>query len=193
MTRSAANSEEPASNPPVGHVYWITGLSGAGKTTTARTLVVRLRDQGRQVVLLDGDDLRQVYGDGLEFTVADRRKLAFRHARLCRLLARQGFDVVCATISLFHDCHAWCRQHLPHYHEIYLRVAMQELVRRDARGFYSRVGTGEQRDVIGVDLPVEQPLAPHLVIENDGGLTPDMVTEQLWRYVSQCEGFDRAG
>lgn len=193
MTLSDPMAGEGSSDPTTGHVYWITGLSGAGKTTAARSLTVGLRDRQRHVVLLDGDELRQVYGDGLEFTVADRRQLAFRHARLCRLLSSQGFDVVCATISLFHDCHAWCRQHLPRYHEIYLRVAMPELVRRDARGYYRRAALGEQRDLMGVDLPVEEPFAPDLIVDNDGSLSPADVAEQLWRYVSQCEGFDRAG
>ncbi len=179
--------------PAEGHVFWITGLSGAGKTTTARDLAERLRRRQRNVIVLDGDELRRVYGDGLEFTVAHRHTLAFRHARLCQLLASQGFDVVCATISLFHDCHAWCRQNLKHYHEIYLRVTMAELVRRDARGLYQRASTGEQHDLVGVDIPVEEPISPHLIIDNDGRLTADDVAKLLWSYVSNHEGFHSAG
>ncbi len=191
MTPTGMNSDLPADR--AGHVIWITGLSGAGKTTTARHLVACLRSRQRPVILLDGDELRRVYGDGLEFTLPHRRILALRHARLCQLLSSQGFDVVCATISLFHDCHSWCRQHLPRYHEIYLHVTMEELVRRDAQGLYQRAASGTQRDLVGVDLLVEEPLAPHLVIENDGRYTAEDVAEQVWNYVSQQEGMACAG
>ncbi len=172
-----------------GHVYWITGLSGAGKSTTAHSLATQLRACQRSVIVLDGDDLRAVYGDGLEYAVADRRKLAMRHARLCRLLSLQGMDVICATISLFHACHDWCRQNIAHYHEIYLRVTLDELRRRDPRGLYQRAICGEQVNVAGVDLPVEEPRTPDLVIENDGHLTPDEVADELWRFVSQHESW----
>lgn len=113
-----------------GQIFWITGLSGAGKSTAARNLANRLQDAQRRVIVLDGDELRAVYGDGLAFTLPDRRTLAMRHARLCGLLAAQGFHVICATISLFHDCHRWCRQNLPGYHEIYLRGYQSALARR---------------------------------------------------------------
>lgn len=168
-----------------GHVYWITGLSGSGKSTTARGLTAKLRDQRRPVILLDGDDLRSVYGDGLAFTLDDRRVLAMRHARLCRLLSSQGFDVVCATISLFHACHDWCRQNIENYHEIYLRTSWDELRRRDPKGLYQRSTNG---DVVGVDIPVEEPRAPGLIIENDGRLSPDDVVQRAWDYVLQQEG-----
>jgi cytidine diphosphoramidate kinase len=177
-----------------GHVYWITGLSGAGKSTLARALVERLRSFSKTALLLDGDDLRGVYGDGLGFTLADRRILALRNARLCRLLSSQGFDVVCATISLFHECHNWCRENIEHYHEIYLRVSLDELRLRDIRNLYQRADAGETTDVAGVTFPVEIPRAPHLVIDNDGPVTEAEAVAKLWRYVAQQYGVDgRAG
>lgn len=188
ITPSDSSGDATPQPLPSGHVFWITGLSGAGKSTTARDLVHRLRGLGRHVVLLDGDELRSVYGDGLAFTTSDRQTLAMRHARMCRLLANQGFDVVCATISLFHACHAWLRQNLLDYHEISLRVSLAELQRRDPKGLYQRTATTAPVHVVGVDLPVEEPLNPDLLIENHGQLSPDDVAEQLWRYVRTLKG-----
>ena len=90
-----------------GTVYWFTGFSGAGKSTLATLFCDRLRGTGRTVVLLDGDRLRDVFGGDLGHSIEDRRRSAMRNSRLCQLLADQGLDVVCATISLFHDCHDW--------------------------------------------------------------------------------------
>src|SRR5580658_2984713 len=81
-----------------GRVFWITGLSGAGKTTLGRELWRRLRAAGRPVVFLDGDALRSAIAEDLGHDARDRRRSAMRNARLCRLLADQGSDVVCATI-----------------------------------------------------------------------------------------------
>src|SRR5271156_2375758 len=86
-----------------GRVYWITGLSGAGKTTVGRELWCRLRAAGHSVILLDGDTLREVIAEDLGHSTGNRRRSAMRNARLCRMLSSQGADVVCPTISLFHE------------------------------------------------------------------------------------------
>ena len=101
-----------------GRVFWITGLSGAGKTTVGQELWTRLRAAGRPVTFLDGDALRAVIAEDLGYSAGNRRRSAMRNARLCRLLAEQGTDVVCATISLFHEVQRWNRENILDYREI---------------------------------------------------------------------------
>ncbi len=149
-----------------GQVIWITGLSGAGKSTTARRVVDRLRLEERSVVLLDGDELRTVFGDQAGHHPDDRLRLAQTYGRLCGLLAGQGLTVVCATISLFAECHRWNRDHLPGYLEVYLRVPTKVLAARDPKGIYAAAQTGKTRHVLGIDTPFDEPAAPDLVIDN---------------------------
>jgi adenylylsulfate kinase-like enzyme len=174
---------EPKPSLALGRVFWITGLACSGKTTTARLLVARLRAGKPNVVLLDGDDLRSAIGEGVGYSATERRSLGMRYARLTRLLANQGIDVVCATMSLFHECHTWCRQNIRRYHEIYLRVPLVELCRRDTRGLYQRAMAGQLHDVVGLDIQFEEPLGADLVIDNDGRLTSEDVMEIVWRFV----------
>jgi hypothetical protein len=89
-----------------------------------------------------------------------------RNARLCLLLAEQGIDVVCATISLFHEVQRWNRQNIPRYREIYLRVPIEELRRRDSKGIYARARCSDARDVVGLDVRAEFPESPDLVLDN---------------------------
>lgn len=162
-----------------GTVYWLTGLSGAGKTTVGDLLTAELRTLGRTVIMLDGDILREVYGDDLGHTEAARRQVAARNSRMCRFLASQGVDVVCCTISMFHDVRDWNRTNIPNYKEIYLRVPMETLKTRDPKGLYHRVLRGEISDVYGVDLEWEEPKTPDLIVDNDGQHPPQCVAQEI--------------
>jgi adenylylsulfate kinase len=162
-----------------GTVYWLTGLSGAGKTTIADGLFERLRADKENVVLLDGDTLRLVFGNDLAHDEAARRQSAMRNARLCHMLSDQGLDVVCATISMWEDCRAWNRANILHYLEIYLRVPLELLSERDPKGIYARAARGELENVVGVDLPAEEPVTPDLIIHNHGETTPAGAIEQI--------------
>jgi len=153
-------------------VIWITGLSGAGKTTLALEVVRRLRADGEPVLLLDGDELREVF-DAAAFDAGHhgretRVALALQYARLCALIARQGISVVIATISLFREVHDWNRENLPGYFEAFLEVPVEELRRRDPKGIYRRFDAGELTDVAGLDLPVDLPYAADWVDRCEG-------------------------
>ena len=185
-TKSAMSaSREPVGEPresvaPAGRVYWITGLSGAGKTTVGRELWDRLRAAGRPAIFLDGDILREVIAEDLGHNLANRRKSAMRNARLCRMLANQGGDVVCPTISMFHDVQRWNRENIPNYREIYLRVPMDELQRRDAKGIYAAARRGDLRDVVGLDVAAELPESPDLILDNFGSLDSAAAVDRIW-------------
>lgn len=180
MLRLPSNEMVPASDLP-GRVFWITGLSGAGKTTIGERLSRRLREAGRPVIFLDGDKLRTAIAEDLGHPVEDRRRSAMRNGRLCRLLSQQGTDIVCATISMFHEVQRWNRKYIPGYFEIYLRVPMTEIERRDAKGIYARARRHEIANVVGIDIAVEEPESPDLVLDNHGTLDPDAAVDLIWR------------
>jgi cytidine diphosphoramidate kinase len=166
-----------------GRIIWITGLSGAGKSSLATALTGRLRALGQTVVMLDGDELREVFGavaaNAQNHSREGRLALAMQYARLCRVLADQGLTVVIATISLFKEVHAWNRENLPGYFEVYLRVPMQELRRRDPKGIYRRFDDGTLANVAGLDLPIDEPKAADRILEFVPGQTVDAMADTL--------------
>lgn len=162
-----------------GTVYWLTGLSGAGKTTLGTRLFHKLKEQKENVVYLDGDILREVFGNILGHSTEDRKKLAGQYSRLCRMLSAQGHDVVCATVSMFDEVRNWNRAHIPSYKEIYIKVPIEELSRRDQKQLYSRALKGEVKNVMGMDVKVEEPKNPDYTLLNDGSQTIEEVFNTL--------------
>jgi cytidine diphosphoramidate kinase len=159
----------------MGTVFWITGLSGVGKTTIGTLLLQKLRNTGRPAVLLDGDRLRRILGKETGYSQPERLDLARTYARLCKELSEQGIDIVCATISLFHEVHEWNRANIPHYLEIFVRAPVGELSgRKAAQGVHLPAN-----NVVGHDITPEEPLQPHLTIENWGEFKPEHAIETI--------------
>lgn len=149
-------------------VIWVIGLSGSGKTTFAERVVAEARLNGCAVVLLDGDHVRDFYGNDLGHSLEDRRTNASRIARMCGFLDSQGIHVVCAILSLFPDSREWCRQNLSSYYEIFIDAPMEQLVARDSKGIYGQYQRGEITNVAGLDLEFPRPVSPDLLISNTG-------------------------
>lgn len=147
-------------------VVWIIGLSGAGKTTLANEVVAHVRREQHNVVLIDGDMVREVFGNDLGYSMADRLQNARRICQLGKLLDDQGVNVVCAILSLFPESRSWNRQHLKNYYEVFIDAPIQDLVKRDSKGIYSKFQSGEIRDVAGMDIEFPRPENADLIIKN---------------------------
>ncbi|MEE9257520.1 MAG: adenylyl-sulfate kinase [bacterium] len=174
---------------PYGTVYWLTGLSGAGKTTIGLLLYERLRAGKPNVVMLDGDGLRDVFDD-IGYSPEERKRVAMYNARFCKMLSDQGIDVVCATISMSHRCREWSRANIPNYCEVYIRVPMEVLAKRDSKGLYAKARRGETANVIGMDVSAEEPRHPDLVIDNDDSITPERAANQIWEFAGARQAGD---
>lgn len=152
-------------------VIWITGLSGAGKSTIAAEVHRLMRERGLPAVHLDGDQVREVVGDAACGHDPESRLVnAYRICRLAAMLAAQDLPLVVSTVSLFHEVHAWNRANLSGYFEVYVKVRLDTVHRRDPKGIYVRASNGEEANVWGLHLACEEPENPHLVVENDTDL-----------------------
>ena len=166
----------------MGRVYWFTGLSGAGKTTAARSLVEALRGQGKFTIFLDGDELRDAMGAGDSYSRDERLALAMRYAKLCKMLSEQGAIVVIATISMFEEIYTWNRENLKGYLQVYLDVPIEELEKRDSKKIYQRAKSGALRNVAGIDFEVDIPKEADIHVLWDGRITPEDVSQQVLEY-----------
>lgn len=160
-----------------GTVYFFTGLSGAGKTTIGRLFYERLVSRKKNVVLKDGDGLRVLPERQVDYSTEARIIRAKARFAEYRELAEQGTDVVFCSIAMYDEVRAWNRANIENYKEIYIKVSMETLYRRDKKGLYS----SGAKNVVGVDLPWDEPKTADIVIDNDNGETPEEIVRRIER------------
>ena len=163
----------------MGCTIWLTGLSGAGKSTTAHILEERLRAAGARVEVLDGDAVRTHLCKGLGFTKQDRDENVRRIGYVCELLSRNGVIAIVAAISPYREARDAVRARIETFIEVHVSCSLDVLVQRDVKGLYKRALAGEIPHFTGISDPYEPPIAPEVVI--DSALdTPEQSVDKVW-------------
>lgn len=158
-TRAQVKGQRPA-------VIWLTGLSGAGKSTIANALEQALVEKGRHTFLLDGDNLRMGLCKDLGFADADRVENIRRVAEVSKLLVDAGLIVITAFISPFHRDRAMARDVIgpEEFIEVFVDTSLAECERRDPKGLYSKARAGQIKNFTGIDSVYERPVAADITI-----------------------------
>ena len=153
-----------------GLVIWLTGLSGAGKTTLARALTQKILDEGLRVEVLDGDEVRENLSKGLGFSKEDRDTNIRRIGFVARLLARNGIVVLASAISPYRQSRDDVRNSVEtdgsRFVEVFVRCPIESLVERDVKGLYKRALSGEIKNFTGISDPYEEPVSPECLVDS---------------------------
>jgi len=160
-------------------VIWLTGLSGSGKTTLAEALYHFLEPTCNKLVLLDGDAVREAFGDGLGYREEDRISQVTRVQRMAKFLADQDLVVIVALVYANASLLDWNRTHMREYFEIYVEASLSTVIARDEKGLYRATLQGENSDVVGIDIPLWKPISPDLVIDADHPEDPAVLARQV--------------
>ena len=150
-----------------GVCIWFTGLSGAGKSTTAEVLTVLLMEQGRQVTVLDGDVVRTHLSKGLGFSKEDRDANIRRIGYVAAEIVRHGGLVMCAAVSPYRATRNDVRNMVgkDHFVEVFVNTPLEECEVRDVKGMYAKARRGEIKGFTGIDDPYEEPLHAEITLD----------------------------
>jgi sulfate adenylyltransferase len=170
FTRPEVASILAEAHPPrhrQGFCLWFTGLSGAGKSTTAEIVVVRLLERGRRATVLDGDVVRTHLSKGLGFDKEDRDTNVRRIGFVASEIARHGGAVVCAAVSPYRATRNECRALVGNesFIEVFVDTPLEVCERRDSKGMYRQAREGKIKNFTGVDDPYEPPLHPEITLD----------------------------
>ena len=169
-----------------GCTVWLTGLSGAGKSTIAVTAERALADRGCLTYILDGDNVRHGLNGTLGFSPQDRAENVRRIGEVAKLFSDCGVIVFTSFISPYRSGRDEVRQMIGmgDFIEVYVSADVETCEQRDVKGLYAKARAGEIRDFTGISAPYEEPEAPELVLET-GGQTVDESVATLVSYLEE--------
>ena len=138
-----------------GVTVWLTGLSGAGKTTLAERLLPELENRGHRVETLDGDVVRTHLSKGLGFSREDRDENIRRIAWVASLGTRHGATMIVSAISPYEETRTEARERIGDFVEVYVKCSLDRLIERDTKGLYKRALSGEIKNFTGNNILME--------------------------------------
>ncbi|WP_246608714.1 adenylyl-sulfate kinase [Paenibacillus agaridevorans] len=184
-------SPRSAGSESTGTTLWLTGLSGAGKSTIAAGVVGQLRERGLRAEWLDGDELRRVFGQSLGFSREDRFQNISRAVYIAGLLNRHGVNVVVSMITPYAEMRDYARSELPRFAEIYVDCPLAVCEARDVKGLYGKARRGEIQAFTGISDPYEAPAQPDLVLRTAENDVDDCVRLVLETFITLRAGLER--
>lgn len=167
-----------------GFVFWMTGLSGAGKTTIALAMIAKLHERGVKIERLDGDVVRESLTRDLGFTAEDRAKNIERVTFVAKLLSRNGIGCVCSFISPYQSVRDSVRANTTNFIEVFVDAPLEVVIDRDVKGLYVKAIAGEIPNFTGISDPFEAPQNPDLHIRTDLE-TVDESADRAIRYLEE--------
>jgi adenylylsulfate kinase len=166
-----------------GVTIWLTGLSGAGKTTICQFLETELRSQGYKIEVLDGDVVRQNLSKGLTFSKEDRDENIRRIGFVAHLLTRNNVIVLVSVISPYREIREEVKEKIGDFIEVYVNAPLEVCEQRDVKGLYKKARAGEIKNFTGIDDLYEIPLAPDVECQTN----QETVTQSANKILNKLE------
>ena len=145
---------------------WLIGPSASGKTTVSKILFEKIKKK-INLVIVDGDQVRELYENNLGYDKISRSKNTIRYVNLVKWLNQFNISSIVAVISPFENDRKKCRKQIDNYIEIYLKSSREERIKRDKKKLYLPAINGEKKNVVDVDIPFERPINCELIIDSE--------------------------
>ena len=163
-----------------GILFWITGLSGSGKTGIAENIKNNISNKYGPTVIVSGDDLRKIF-NYKKFSRKDRLAYALNYSKFCKCITDNKINIILSTVSLFHKVRKWNRTNINNYIEIYIQSDINKIIEQKNKFFYK----GKYKNVIGKNIKAEFPKSPHITIKNNFIKSTNALSKELIKKINK--------
>ena len=163
-----------------GILFWITGLSGSGKTAIAEKIKSNISNKYGPTVIVSGDELRAIF-NFKKFSKKDRLSYALIYCKFCKCITDNKINIILSTVSLFHKVRKWNRTNISNYMEIYIQSDINKIIKQKNKFFYKK----NYKNIIGKDIKPEFPKSPHIIIKNDFDKSINVLAKELIKKINK--------
>jgi adenylylsulfate kinase-like enzyme len=148
-------------NKKKGILFWITGLSGAGKTSISKKIYKKINNEFGKTILINGDDLRRIF-QLKGYNYEDRKKIGLQYSKLFKKITDQNINVIFAGVVLIESVRKWNKKNIDNYLEIYLKASIKKIIIKKYKKLYYRT-----KNLVGLNIKAELPKKPDIIIYNN--------------------------
>ncbi len=162
-----------------GILFWITGLSGSGKTSLAKKIFKFIKKKYGTTIVISGDDIRKVF-EFKKFDKNSRLKYAKSYSKFCKLITEQNINIIFSTVSLYNKVRSWNKKNIHNYLEIYIEADIKKLIEKKKKRFYRT----KLVNIVGKNIQAQFPKKPDIKISNTFTKSIDQLNIELIKKIN---------
>ena len=145
-----------------GYLFWITGLSGSGKTQIAKKIYPKIKKKYGPTILFSGDDIRRIF-NLKGYSYKERFETVMKYCKLAKSITNQNINVIFAVIGMMHTVRSWNKKNITNYVEIYIKSDLKKIIKKGRKKIYHQ----NKNNIIGLDINAEYPRRPNIILNNN--------------------------
>jgi len=168
-------------NKNKGILFWVTGLSGSGKTIISKKIKNDIDTYYGQTLLVSGDDLRKIFKFN-KYTAIERKVLGKYYCNYAKFITNQGINLIFAVVGMRDSTRSWNRKNITNYLEVYIKSDIKTIIKAKKKKIYHRKNSG---DIVGIDIKSELPKKADITINNNFKKSPNILAKELVKKIRQ--------
>jgi len=157
-----------------GILFWITGISGSGKTQISKKIYSQIKKEYGSTVLFSGDDIRRIF-NLKSYSYKDRFETVMKYCKLAKFITSQNVNVIFAVIGMMDQIRKWNRKNIVNYVEIYIKSDLKKIIKKNKKKIYHQ----NIKNIVGLDIKPEYPKKPDIILNNNFNKDIDICAKEL--------------
>jgi adenylylsulfate kinase-like enzyme len=166
-------------NKKYGTLFWITGISGSGKTTIAKKIYPEINKKFGPTLILSGDDLRKIF-KLKGYSYEERSKIVLKYCKFAKFVTDQKINLILAVIGMMDHVRNWNKRNIKNYIEIYIKADVKTIIQKRKKKIYLK----SKKNIVGIDIKPELPKKPDIIVNNNLNKSISSIKDELLKTIN---------